>query len=75
MASNPSLESMPLAQPTDYPVQTKHAAGQVDGKLTDVMTLYFSDKIMVTVTQGGRLAQWVSLRMCFATDLEYSHQS
>ena len=61
MASNPPLEGMFLPQPTDYPAQAKHAAGLVDGQLTDVMTLYFSDNIMVTITQGGRLAQWVSL--------------
>jgi hypothetical protein len=42
-----------------YPAQTKQAAGQVDGVPTDVMVISFSDKIMVTITQAGRLAQWV----------------
>jgi len=74
-ASNPLSEGTPLAQPTDYPAHTKHAAGLVDGQLTDVMALYFSDKIMVTITQGGRLAQWVSWCLCIMEELKYSHQS
>ena len=45
-----------------YPAQTKQAAGQVDGVPTDVMVISFSDKIMVTITQAGRLAQWVRTR-------------
>lgn len=47
-----------------YPAQTKQATGQVDGVLTDVMVISFSDKIMVTVTQAGRLAQWVTASTC-----------
>jgi proteasome assembly chaperone 3 len=43
-----------------YPAQTKQAAGEVEGVLTEVMAISFSDKIMVTITQAGRLAQWVS---------------
>ena len=42
-----------------YPASTKSATGQIDGVLTDVMTTLFADKIMVTIIQGGRLAQWV----------------
>lgn len=42
-----------------YPAQTKQTAGFVDGIPTDVMVVSFGDKIMVTVTQAGRLAQWV----------------
>ena len=42
-----------------YPAKTKQAAGLVNGVLTDVMSMFFADKIMVTITQEGRLAQWV----------------
>jgi hypothetical protein len=42
-----------------YPAQTEQTAGLVDGIPTDVMVVSFGDKIMVTVTQAGRLAQWV----------------
>ncbi|KAL8682861.1 MAG: hypothetical protein Q9186_001107 [Xanthomendoza sp. 1 TL-2023] len=38
---------------------TKQAAGYIDGVLTDVMSTSFSDKIMITITQNGRLAQWI----------------
>lgn len=58
-----------------YPATTKQAAGLVDGIPTDVTSILFADKIMVTISQGGRLAQWVrfhsSLR--FALSLIY-HQ-
>ncbi|MCJ1249903.1 hypothetical protein MMC30_007129 [Trapelia coarctata] len=67
MASNTLSEGIPLAQPTDYPAHTKHVAGLVNGQLTDVMTLYFTDKIMVTITQGGRLAQWMQVPLGSAT--------
>jgi proteasome assembly chaperone 3 len=73
MASDSPPQGMPLGQPTDYPVQTKHAAGLVDGQLTDVTTLYFTDKIMVTITQSGRLAQWVSMCKKSPTDLMHLH--
>ena len=42
-----------------YPAITKQSSGTVEGVLTDVTSIIFSDKIMVTVSQNGRLAQWV----------------
>ncbi len=42
-----------------YPAQTKQAAGEVAGIKTDVTLISFADKIMITITQGGKLAQWV----------------
>lgn len=47
-----------------YPAQTKQTAGLVDGIPTDVMIVSFGDKIMVTATQAGRLAQWVEMLYC-----------
>jgi ABC-type sulfate transport system substrate-binding protein len=44
-----------------FPAATKQAAGLVDGVKTDVMVMNFSDKIMVTISQQGRLAHWVCL--------------
>ena len=52
-----SVESLQLP----YPARTRQASGVVDGILTSVMSVSFSDKILVTITQEGRLAQWVSL--------------
>ena len=52
------LSQIPHIQAT-YPAITKQSAGMIDGVLTDVISTTFSDKLVVTVTQNGRLAQWV----------------
>lgn len=67
-----STTIMPLAMPEthsgvsqngvslqEYPARTKQAAATVNGQLTDVMVISFSDKIMVTISQEGKLSQWV----------------
>lgn len=56
MASNSLGPDLPLAA---YPAITKQAAGLVDGIPTDVTSMMFADKILVTISQEGRLAQWV----------------
>lgn len=55
-----SPPALPLVE-APYPITTKQAAGLVDGIHTEVRTIGFSDKIMVTITQNGSLAQWVCL--------------
>ncbi|KAJ6088378.1 hypothetical protein N7486_009639 [Penicillium sp. IBT 16267x] len=42
-----------------FPAPTKQVAGLVDGVKTDVMVISFSDKIVVTISQEGRLAHWL----------------
>lgn len=42
-----------------FPAPSKQAAGDINGVKTDVTCISFSDKIMITITQHGRLAQWV----------------
>ncbi|KAJ5826139.1 hypothetical protein N7474_003277 [Penicillium riverlandense] len=42
-----------------FPVSTKQVAGIVRGIQTDVMVMGFSDKIMITISQKGRLAHWL----------------
>jgi proteasome assembly chaperone 3 len=42
-----------------FPAATKQAAGLVNGVETDLTSMNFSDKILITIVQGGRLAQWV----------------
>jgi len=42
-----------------FPVKTKQAAGLVNGTETDISSFYFADKIMITISQDGRLSQWV----------------
>ncbi|KAI9689249.1 MAG: hypothetical protein M1820_010193 [Bogoriella megaspora] len=46
-----------LAEP--FPARTQTSAGEVNGIHTEVMTMSFADKIMVTISQGGRLAHWM----------------
>lgn len=58
--------------PSEYPVTSKQAEGVVHGIPTEVRTTYFSDKIMVTVSQEGRLAQWVKLSFFFLPFLSRS---
>ena len=43
-----------------FPAASKQAAGLVNGTQTDVSSLYFSDKILIMISQGGRLSQWVA---------------
>lgn len=50
-----------------FPATTKRTAGEIKGVLTDVMTVGFADKIVVTIVQNGRLAQWV----CWPCSLRY----
>jgi len=44
---------------TPFPTATKIASGLVNGTETQVSSIYFTDKILITITQGGRLSQWV----------------
>ncbi|EXJ87616.1 hypothetical protein A1O3_04577 [Capronia epimyces CBS 606.96] len=44
-----------------FPASTRQAAGEVNGVKTDVMSISFADKIMITITQNGKLSQWVTV--------------
>lgn len=48
-----------------FPAPSKHATGLVNGVDTEVSSVSFSDRILITISQEGRLAQWV----CFISDL------
>ncbi|VBB76299.1 Putative protein of unknown function [Podospora comata] len=48
-------------QQEPFPAPSKTATGIINGVPTEVEATSFSDKIMLTVSQGGRLAQWVSV--------------
>ncbi|MCJ1276943.1 hypothetical protein MMC21_004751 [Puttea exsequens] len=57
-----SPESSQVPQvPVTYPAVTKQAAGIVGGTLTNVISTSFSDRIMIAITQAGRLAQWIQV--------------
>ncbi|KAJ9301339.1 hypothetical protein DTO271G3_1474 [Paecilomyces variotii] len=42
-----------------FPATTKQTAGVINGVKTDVMSIGFADKILVTVSQKGKLAHWL----------------
>lgn len=46
--------------PTPFPASTKTASATIKGLETVATAVYFADKILITVTQNGRLAHWVS---------------
>jgi proteasome assembly chaperone 3 len=49
------------ARTEPFPAPSKKTTGTVNGISTEVEFISFADKIMITVSQSGRLAQWVSL--------------
>ncbi|KAK8113075.1 hypothetical protein PG984_013601 [Apiospora sp. TS-2023a] len=44
-----------------YPAPSKQANGLIDGIDTEAMVMDFADKIMVTLSQEGRLSQWIQV--------------
>ncbi|KAI4863244.1 hypothetical protein F4820DRAFT_427748 [Hypoxylon rubiginosum] len=44
-----------------FPAQSKSATGPIDGVPTEASVLQFSDKILVTLSQEGRLSQWIQV--------------
>lgn len=43
-----------------YPAVTKQVVGDVKGIQTNVTLIKFSDRILITISQKGRLGHWVS---------------
>ncbi|KAE9374140.1 hypothetical protein N431DRAFT_404664 [Stipitochalara longipes BDJ] len=54
-------------EPTRFPAPSKQAAGLVNGTPTDVSSVYFADKILITISQGGRLSQWIQVPLSSAS--------
>lgn len=44
-----------------FPIRSKQSAVTIQGSRTEIMAMYFTDKIVLTIAQDGRLAHWVSL--------------
>lgn len=42
-----------------FPAATKQIAGLVNGIQTDVMCMSFNDRILITISQRGRLGHWL----------------
>ncbi|KAN0102676.1 hypothetical protein V8E51_010989 [Hyaloscypha variabilis] len=52
---------------TRFPAPSKQAAGLVNGTPTDVSSVYFGDKILITISQEGRLSQWIQVPLSSAS--------
>ncbi|KAI0470898.1 hypothetical protein GGR56DRAFT_678187 [Xylariaceae sp. FL0804] len=44
-----------------FPAATKQATGTIDGVATEASSIFFADKILVTLSQEGRLSQWIQV--------------
>ncbi|KAF2491798.1 hypothetical protein BU16DRAFT_468278 [Lophium mytilinum] len=45
--------------PSPYPARTKTASASINDIPTTATSIYFADKIVLTITQAGRLAHWL----------------
>ncbi|EKD16426.1 uncharacterized protein L3040_008527 [Drepanopeziza brunnea f. sp. 'multigermtubi'] len=54
-----------------FPAKSKYHAGLVSGIGTDVSSIYFSDKILITISQEGRLSQWVQVPLSSASPTSF----
>ncbi|KAF3916046.1 hypothetical protein ABW21_db0203167 [Orbilia brochopaga] len=55
-ASTPSTDAQPSRTP--YPIFSSSKAASIAGRPTTATILGFADKIILTISQSGRLAQW-----------------
>ncbi|KAF2274211.1 uncharacterized protein EI97DRAFT_435314 [Westerdykella ornata] len=56
----PSQQSYPIT-PTPYPAKTTTATAPVHGVSTTATCVSFADKILITVTQEGKLGHWMHI--------------
>ncbi|KAL6702724.1 hypothetical protein ACN47E_001006 [Coniothyrium glycines] len=52
--------------PAAYPARSKTACTKIKGFETTATSISFADKIMITITQNGRLAHWVHVPLDIA---------
>lgn len=61
----PSSEDYTIT-PIAFPARTKTASSSINGLETSATAVNFADKILITVTQDGRLAHWVYELKCIS---------
>lgn len=59
MPNHAGANGAPDSSNLPFPARTKQAAGTINGTLTDAMVVEFSDRIMVILSQRGRVVHWV----------------
>ncbi|KAK7935108.1 hypothetical protein PG985_000603 [Apiospora marii] len=55
------MADLPQIKEEAFPAPSKQANGLIDGIDTEAMVMNFADKIMVTLSQEGRLSQWIQV--------------
>lgn len=55
----PASSDSYIVTPAPYPARTQTASLVINGIQTVATAVDFTDKIVVTITQQGRLAHWV----------------
>ncbi|KAI9683207.1 MAG: hypothetical protein M1829_005998 [Trizodia sp. TS-e1964] len=55
------VETIITGEHASFPAHTKQAAREIKGLVTDVMSISFADKIIVIISQGGKLSQWIQV--------------
>ncbi|PQE13880.1 Proteasome assembly chaperone 3 protein [Rutstroemia sp. NJR-2017a BBW] len=68
---DPTVPNPTNIYPHPFPAPSKQVSGLVSGIQTDVSCLSFADKIVVTISQGGRLGQWISLPLTTTSPTAY----
>ncbi|KAJ4318574.1 hypothetical protein N0V94_004352 [Neodidymelliopsis sp. IMI 364377] len=62
--------------PAPFPARTKSASVNINNRETTATSMSFADKILITVTQDGRLAHWVHVPLDIsATDASVTSQA
>ncbi|APA15229.1 hypothetical protein SS1G_08846 [Sclerotinia sclerotiorum 1980 UF-70] len=57
--------------PSPFPARSKTASAMISGVPTDVSCMYFADRILVTISQGGRLGQWIQIPLTSASPTSF----
>jgi proteasome assembly chaperone 3 len=53
-------EKTPDVREEAFPAPSRAVSGLIDNISTEIARVDFSDKILLTISQEGRLAQWVT---------------
>jgi proteasome assembly chaperone 3 len=48
-------------RPDQFPAGSREVSGLVNGVATEISSTSFADKILVTISQEGRLSQWIQV--------------
>lgn len=51
----------PTKIPLPYPAQTRQATATISNVPTHITSMSFADKVMITITQNGKLGQWLTV--------------